>query len=119
MIGTRLFRSCPERTSLPVSNRLILALTLTRASSSQAPFVLLLSSPVPSSNSTHSPDTPQVTALPIPANTTLYLSIQGVNRDPTIWGADADEFRPERWLGKEKEGVSKARGRVPSLWRDV
>ncbi|KAJ8709642.1 hypothetical protein PYW08_009646 [Mythimna loreyi] len=32
-----------------------------------------------------------------PAGTTFILSLYGMNRDP-IWGKDANEFNPDRWL---------------------
>lgn len=78
--------------------------------------------------------------LPLPPGTTVYLSIHGVNRDPNIWGPDADVFRPERWLvndegdwdkkGKDstgemnakerdRESLKKAKKEVPSLWSSV
>lgn len=91
---------------------------------SQSPFILPLATPVPSSNNTK--DATLVTALPLPAGTTIYLSIQGVNRDPNIWGPDADEFRPERWLEGDKKsrewdgkGREKAKREVPSLWSSM
>lgn len=100
------------------------------ALSSQAPFVLRLATPAPSASS----PSELVDALPLPAGTTVYLSIQGVNRDPEIWGPDADDFVPERWLGmnggmdgektevngkgKElKEKLSNAK--IPSLWNSM
>jgi len=38
---------------------------------------------------------------PIPKNTTLILAPWAVNRDPKLWGADAGEFKPERWLNED------------------
>lgn len=34
----------------------------------------------------------------VPAGTTVMFDIYGMGRDTSIWGADAREFRPERWL---------------------
>ncbi|KAI5778387.1 cytochrome P450 [Geopyxis carbonaria] len=33
----------------------------------------------------------------IPKNTVLVVCPWALHRDPAVWGADADEFRPERW----------------------
>jgi cytochrome P450 len=37
----------------------------------------------------------------IPENTHVYPMFCLVNKDPTVWGQDAEEFRPERFLEKE------------------
>ncbi|KIS66878.1 uncharacterized protein UMAG_05664 [Mycosarcoma maydis] len=34
----------------------------------------------------------------IPKNTLLPISNRAINMDPTVWGEDADEFKPERWF---------------------
>lgn len=97
---------------------------------SQTPFVLPLATPAPASRSK---EASHLNALPLPAGTTVYLSIQGVNRDPNIWGLDADEFRPDRWLvdddtdadasandrEADKERLRKAKKEVPSLWSSM
>lgn len=36
----------------------------------------------------------------IPQGTTMILSMWMINRSPEIWGADAGEFRPERWINE-------------------
>lgn len=40
---------------------------------------------------------------PIHKGTWVVFSIYSMNRDPTLWGPDADEFRPERWLMKAED----------------
>jgi len=36
--------------------------------------------------------------LPVPAGTLLFISPFGYNLNKDLWGSDAYEFRPERWL---------------------
>ncbi|RPD64581.1 cytochrome P450 [Lentinus tigrinus ALCF2SS1-7] len=45
-----------------------------------------------------------VNEVPIPKGTNLYLSIWTYNRLPQIWGPDAHEFNPNRFLKQEKMG---------------
>ncbi|KAL1946339.1 hypothetical protein VTO73DRAFT_15466 [Trametes versicolor] len=52
--------------------------------------------------------------LVVPAGTTVWLNIFGVNRDPAIWGADASQWRPERWLEPLPESVVEAH--IPSVF---
>lgn len=34
----------------------------------------------------------------VPANTDVCVGIIGANKDRAIWGEDADEWKPSRWL---------------------
>jgi len=40
----------------------------------------------------------------VPAGTQVAINFSGVMRLKTVWGEDADVFRPERWLEAEEEG---------------
>ncbi|KAH9825681.1 Cytochrome-P450 [Teratosphaeria destructans] len=40
----------------------------------------------------------------LPADTTVGCHSWVISRLPEVWGPDADEFRPERWLDKENYG---------------
>ncbi len=37
-------------------------------------------------------------ALHIPKNARVIANITACNRDPALWGPDANEWRPSRWL---------------------
>ncbi|KAG6856726.1 hypothetical protein H0H87_001326 [Tephrocybe sp. NHM501043] len=45
---------------------------------------------------------------------TLLVPILAVNRDKSIWGEDAHEFRPERWLN-----VPEAASGIPGVWGNM
>ncbi|KAI0059754.1 cytochrome P450 [Artomyces pyxidatus] len=47
-------------------------------------------------------------SLFIPRNTSVIVDILSVNCDPDIWGADADTWKPERWLSPLPESVADA-----------
>jgi cytochrome P450 len=38
---------------------------------------------------------------PIPEGTTVAVSMWMTNRSPALWGADANDFRPERWISPD------------------
>ena len=33
--------------------------------------------------------------------TAVYVGLSSTNRSTTIWGPDATEFKPERWIGRQ------------------
>ncbi|KAL5486054.1 hypothetical protein ACEPAI_7098 [Sanghuangporus weigelae] len=50
----------------------------------------------------------EISEIPIKANTNVVVSIIGANRSKRIWGDDAEEWKPERWLEPLPESVAKA-----------
>ncbi|KAH8119691.1 cytochrome P450 [Phellopilus nigrolimitatus] len=51
---------------------------------------------------------PGIREIPLKNNTGIVVSIIGANRSKRIWGEDAGEWKPERWLKPLPESVSKA-----------
>ncbi|KAF8896610.1 cytochrome P450 [Infundibulicybe gibba] len=49
-----------------------------------------------------------------PNNTTVNISILNSNRNPAVWGPDAGEWKPERWLGGLPDTVIDAH--VPGIY---
>ncbi|KAL0565795.1 hypothetical protein V5O48_016226 [Marasmius crinis-equi] len=47
--------------------------------------------------------------LPLPANTSIYVSILNSNRNVDLWGPDALEWKPERWLSPLPPAVAEAK----------
>nr|BED42915.1 cytochrome P450 monooxygenase [Trametes versicolor] len=43
-----------------------------------------------------------------PEGTVLSVPGYTLHRDKAVWGDDADEFRPERWFGKDKAAMQRA-----------
>ncbi|KAI0720838.1 cytochrome P450 [Cerioporus squamosus] len=74
----------------------------------QEDVVLPLSSPVTGVDGT------QIRDLFLPAGTLVWPNVFWVNRDPEIWGADAAEWKPERWLGPLSEKLVEAH--IPSVF---
>ncbi|KAI0642751.1 cytochrome P450 [Trametes meyenii] len=53
---------------------------------------------IPLNNAVRSSYGEATSSINVPAGTNIIISILGANRDPCLWGADASEWRPERWL---------------------
>ena len=53
----------------------------------------------------------------VPKNTTIIVGIRGANMNKAVWGPDASEWKPERWLNPLPETVTKAKmpGVYPNL----
>ena len=44
----------------------------------------------------------------VPKNTNVFAHIYNLNREPSIWGSDAAEWKPERWLAPLPQSVADA-----------
>ncbi|KAH9073511.1 cytochrome P450 [Lactarius deliciosus] len=64
--------------------------------------VLPLSSPI------RDVDGCEVHEIFVPKNTNVFVQIHNLNRDPSIWGANAAEWKPERWLAPLPQSVTDA-----------
>ncbi|KAI0315526.1 cytochrome P450 [Amylostereum chailletii] len=53
----------------------------------------------------------------LPKDTEVVVNIIGINRDPIIWGPDAHQWKPERWLSPLPDSVLEAR--VPGVYGNM
>ena len=53
-------------------------------------------------------------AIPIPKGTRVLPNVGASNVDPALWGPDAHEWRPERWLEPLPRAVEEAH--VPGVY---
>lgn len=53
----------------------------------------------------------------VPKGTGIIIGILACNRSRAIWGSDADEWKPERWLGPLPDSVVDAR--VPGIYSNL
>lgn len=83
----------------------VLTLYLSRA---KRDFVLPVSEAIPGVNGS------PVKEIPVPKGTTIYIGIRASNLDKRIWGEDALEFKPERWLAPLPSSLTEAR--IPGVY---
>ena len=46
--------------------------------------------------------------IPVPKNTNVIIGIRASNRNKDLWGEDAREWKPERWLSPLPKTVEDA-----------
>ncbi|KAF8069171.1 cytochrome P450 [Lyophyllum atratum] len=56
----------------------------------------------------------EMNSVLIPKDTPVFISILNSNRDTTLWGPDALEWKPERWLSPLPQALHDAR--VPGIY---
>ena len=47
----------------------------------------------------------------------VWVNVLGLNRDKEIWGPDADEWKPERWLQPLPRSVEDAH--IPGIYSNL
>ncbi|EPS94814.1 hypothetical protein FOMPIDRAFT_1026052 [Fomitopsis schrenkii] len=52
--------------------------------------------------------------IPVPEGTIILIGILASNRNPDLWGPDAEEWNPERWLNPLPEAVKEAH--IPGVY---
>ena len=52
--------------------------------------------------------------IPVKKGTEVVISIYNANRSKAVWGEDADEWKPERWLSSLPRAVEEAR--IPGVY---
>lgn len=54
----------------------------------------------------------------VPKGTDIMIGIRASNRNPALWGPDADEWKPDRWLAPLPDTVTQAHipGVYSNLW---
>ena len=55
--------------------------------------------------------------IPIPRDTTIFANLRQCNIDPALWGEDADEWKPERWLAPLPSTVADAK--IPGVYSNL
>ena len=53
----------------------------------------------------------------IPKGTTVLISVVSCHRNKDIWGEDALEWKPERWLSPLPDSVTKAQ--IPGVYSNL
>ena len=71
---------------------------------------------LPLSSAIHDVDGREIHEIFVPTNTNLYIQIYNLNRDPSVWGPDAAEWKPERWLAPLPEGVANIQSVYANMW---
>ncbi|KAI0760494.1 cytochrome P450 [Fomes fomentarius] len=72
---------------------------------------------VPLSQPIRGVDGSMIHELLIPKDTTIGVGILSANRNKAIWGDDAMEWKPERWLAPLPESVTQAK--VPGVYSNL
>ncbi|KAI0669375.1 cytochrome P450 [Trametes maxima] len=58
-----------------------------------------------------------MTEVPVPRGTVMILNLTGCNTDFELWGEDAYEWKPERWLGPPTQALENSR--VPGVYSNL
>lgn len=53
----------------------------------------------------------------VPKGTDIYIASYACNRNPALWGEDAHEWKPERWLSPLPGAVTDAR--IPGIYSNL
>ncbi|EIM79589.1 cytochrome P450 [Stereum hirsutum FP-91666 SS1] len=83
----------------------------------QTPRIARKDAMLPLSTPIRANDGSTINEILIPKNSTVFVAIQTLNTDPLIWGPDATEWKPERWLSPLPESVINAH--IPGVYSNM
>ncbi|KAI0653691.1 cytochrome P450 [Cubamyces menziesii] len=72
---------------------------------------------LPLSKSIHGIDGTEMDSIYVPKDTLIFVAVQASNVNPDLWGADAREWRPERWLEPLPEAITEAK--IPGIYSNL
>lgn len=58
-----------------------------------------------------------ISEIPLPKNTSVFVGVISSNTNKALWGEDAYEWKPERWLSPLPEAVSDAK--IPGVYSNL
>ncbi len=58
-----------------------------------------------------------ISEIPLPKDTTVLVGVISSNTSKAIWGEDAYEWKPERWLSPLPETVAEAK--IPGVYSNL
>lgn len=59
----------------------------------------------------------ELAEIMVPKGTTIVVGIRGSNTNKAIWGDDALEWKPERWLGSQPQSLLDAK--IPGVYTNL
>ena len=62
-------------------------------------------------------DGKMISEVPLPQGTDIAIAVLGSNINPTIWGEDAEVWKPERFLQAVPDAVTEAR--IPGVYSNL
>ena len=51
--------------------------------------------------------------------TPVYVGLASTNRSTALWGPDAAEFRPERWIGRQAHESTMYQVKTPGIFSNM
>ncbi|KAL0060215.1 hypothetical protein AAF712_012970, partial [Marasmius tenuissimus] len=69
---------------------------------------------VPLSTPVRCTDGSFINEITVPADTKVLIDIVNANRNPELWGSDATEWKPERWLSSLPSNLAEAK--IPGIY---
>ena len=72
---------------------------------------------LPLSKPVHGGDGTMISEVPIPKDTTVFIDIYSSNTRKALWGDDAHEWKPERWLSRLPDAVLDAK--IPGVYSNL